>query len=155
MAFHPNGETCAAGTMGGVVQIFTHSIQGGKHDSLVRVAELKRPKGRDEWISDPGPPRIRTTPSAVATSPSAVTITTPRYDCRNRYELVGVQGPLVLHHAHGLVQGWLDAVHQLGDYEILYWHMPKGVQIVRSSECKDVPGTDGPASPVPGHRRVA
>jgi len=141
VAFHPNGETCAAGTMGGVVQIFTHSIQGGKHDSLVRVAELKRPKGRDEWISD-----LKFSPAhpddpvggrylAVGSHDNYVDV----YDCRNRYELVGVckgHSSFITH------MGWSKDGSTLftnsGDYEILYWHMPKGVQIVRSSECKDV-----------------
>lgn len=141
VAFHPNGETCAAGTMGGVVQIFSHSIQGGKHDSLVRVAELKRPKGRDEWISD-----LKFSPAhpddpvggrylAVGSHDNYVDV----YDCRNRYELVGVckgHSSFITH------MGWSKDGSTLftnsGDYEILYWHMPKGVQIVRSSECKDV-----------------
>ena len=141
VAFHPNGETCAAGTMGGMVQIYTHSIQGGKHDSLVRVAELKRPKGRDEWISD-----LKFSPAhpddpvggrylAVGSHDNYVDV----YDCRNRYELVGVckgHSSFITH------MGWSKDGTTLftnsGDYEILYWHMPKGVQIVRSSETKDV-----------------
>jgi WD40 repeat protein len=142
VAFHPNGETCAAGTMGGAVQIFAHSIQGGKHDSLVRVAELERPKGRDECISD-----LKFSPAhpddpvggrylAVGSHDNYVDV----YDCRNRYELVGVckgHSSFITH------MGWSKDGSTLftnsGDYEILYWRMPKGVQIVRSSECKDVP----------------
>jgi WD40 repeat protein len=144
VAWHPDGNSLAVGTVAGKVHVYElYSYKG-----TYRLTCIKELDMRNEWISDiKYSPCTPDDPSggrylAVGSHENAVDI----YDTKKpnaEYELVGTcrgHSSFITH------LGWSKDGSVLytnsGDYELLYWYAPKGVQIVNGIDVKDVTWAD-------------
>ena len=139
VAWHPDGNSLAVGTIAGKVHVYELYSYKGQY----RLTCIKELDTRNEWISDlKYSPCTPDDPSggrylAVGSHENAVDI----YDTKKpnaEYELAGTcrgHSSFITH------LGWSKDGTTLytnsGDYELLYWYAPKGVQIVNGVDVKD------------------
>jgi WD40 repeat protein len=144
VAWHPDGTSLAVGTIAGKVHVYELYSYKGQY----RLTCIKELDIRNEWISDlKYSPCTPDDPSggrylAVGSHENAVDI----YDTKKpnaEYELAGTcrgHSSFITH------LGWSKDGTTLytnsGDYELLYWYAPKGVQIVNGVDVKDVTWAD-------------
>jgi WD40 repeat protein len=144
VAWHPDGNSLAVGTIAGKVHVYELYSYKGQY----RLTCIKELDTRNEWISDlKYSPCTPDDPSggrylAVGSHENAVDI----YDTKKpnaEYELAGTcrgHSSFITH------LGWSKDGTTLytnsGDYELLYWYAPKGVQIVNGVDVKDVTWAD-------------
>ena len=144
VAWHPDGRSLSVGTIAGKVHVYEYYEYKGEP----RLTCIKELDLRHEWISDiKYSPCTPDDPSggrylAVGSHDNVVDI----YDTKKpnaEYELAGTckgHSSFITH------LGWSKDGQTLytnsGDYELLYWYAPKGVQIVNGIDVKDVTWAD-------------
>ena len=144
VAWHPDGKSLSVGTVAGKVHVYEYYEYKGE-PRLTCIRELDH---RREWISDiKYSPCTPEDPSggrylAVGSHDNVVDI----YDTKKpnaEYELAGTckgHSSFITH------LGWSKEGNTLytnsGDYELLFWYAPKGVQIVNGVDVKDVAWAD-------------